>query len=276
MRKLLTIAGSDPTGAAGIEQDLRVFQAFGCHGMAVASAHTVQDADSVHRVRPEDPAFFRERLDHLQRRYRPDVIKLGMLADARIVEELLGFLDAWKDAPRLVIDPVIESSSGHALLSPEGVALLVRELIPRADLLTPNGGEAVGLSKALGIEPSVDPVAAARALVRAGADVVCLTGGDRRGDEDELLARDYVWRRGQDDYLVLESPRSPGESPHGTGCAFASAAAASMSRNESTEDALRRAKSFITRAIAAAAHLSPDSDRRRVLVLQDPFQGEEE
>lgn len=251
MRIALTIAGSDPTGAAGLEADLRVFQCFGLHGAALATALTVQDSRRVHEVVAVDPSLFARRLDVLLADFRPDVVKLGMLADAAIARILVPRLGALADSGiPIVVDPVLVSSSGATLLEAEGLEVLRREILPRAFAVCPNRAEAAAL---LGRED--DPARMAAALGGLGPRIVVVTGGDA----DEPSARDFVFSDGRSS--LLDGPRIEGWSPHGTGCTFASALAAAIVTVGDPLRALALAKTFTFAAISRAACASGSRGR---------------
>lgn len=241
----LTIAGSDPTGGAGLQQDLQVFRSLGVHGAAVVTALTIQDTRKVHRVLPAFPNVVLEQLRVLLRDVAPHAVKLGMLATddvARMVE--LGLAE-WKTprtgTPALVIDPVLTASDGTALLERRAWTTLGR-LFSGAALVTPNlpeAGQLTGcdVSTAGGVE------AAARTLVGdLGANAALVKGGHREGPPDDLLAeRDaagvtVTW---------LPGSRIEGASVHGTGCALAAAAAAGLAAGASLRDAVERARRFV-------------------------------
>lgn len=238
----LTVAGSDPTGGAGLEQDLRVFERLGVHGAAVATALTVQDSARVHDVVAVPAPDFRRRLDVLLADLAPDAVKTGMLFGARHVDALVAALDGAGSRASVVVDPVMLSSSGHPLLDEEGVAALRDLLVPRAAVVTPNLAEARRLCGREG-----DARTLARRLLELGCRAVVITGGDA----DEPDAIDVL--ADADGVRILGAARVPGPSPHGTGCAFAAAVAAGLAVGVPIAAAVVRAKELVRRAIAAAA-----------------------
>lgn len=245
VRIALTIAGSDPTGGAGLQQDLQVFRSLGVHGAAVVTALTVQDTAKVHRVLPAFPNVVLEQIRTLVRDMRPHATKLGMLATddvARMVELGLSelFLDDG-DPLRLVIDPVLAASDGTPLLERRARDTLVR-LFQRAAVVTPNLPEAgeltgVDVSTAGGIE------AAARILVgEIGARAALVKGGHREGPPDDLLAQ-----RTEDGVTLawLPGQRIEGAPVHGTGCALAAALAGHLALGAALGEAVEGARRLV-------------------------------
>ena len=251
VRIALTIAGSDPTGGAGLQQDLQIFRSLGVHGAAVVTALTVQDTAKVHRVLPVFPNVVLEQIRALVRDVAPHAVKLGMLATddvARMVELGLTELVRRERPPALVIDPVLAASDGTILLERRAWPTLER-LVARASLVTPNLPEAERMtgqdvSTAAGIE------AAARALVMDfGAAAALVKGGHRDGPPDDLLAErsdagvSLAWLAGE---------RIEGPPVHGTGCALAAAAAAGLASGLPRAGAVARAREVVARAYRAA------------------------
>lgn len=252
MRIALTIAGSDPTGGAGLQADLQVFRAFGVHGAGVVTALTVQDTAKVHRVLPVFPSAVLDQIRVLARDLAPDAVKLGMLATDDVARNVaLGLEElarASADRARVVIDPVLAAGDGSPLLERRAIPTLVA-LFPRAALVTPNVPEAESLT---GRDASTreGAEAAARALVEElGAPAALLKGGHREGDADDLLAL----REGAGVVLRwLPGERIAGGRVHGTGCALAAAIAAGLARGEALEPSVARARAFVADAIRSA------------------------
>jgi hydroxymethylpyrimidine/phosphomethylpyrimidine kinase len=239
-RAALSIAGSDPTGGAGLQLDLQVFALHGVHGMAVPTALTVQNTTGVKTALPAFPHVVGDQLEFLLHDLRPDAIKIGMLGTDDILLRVAHIL-RHLDVP-IVLDPVLRSSNGAFLLERRGWENLVSELVPLAALVTPN------LSEAELLTGEAEPEKAARVLLEAGARAVLVKGGHATGDPDDLLATpgESVWLRGT---------RQSTEPVHGTGCALSSAIAARLARGEPLTAAVREAKSFVERAIANAFRL---------------------
>ena len=248
----LTIAGSDPTGGAGLQIDLQVFALHAVHGMAVPTALTVQSTKGVERVLPVFPIVIGEQLGTLLRDLRPAALKLGMLATDDVLLRVATALDRF-DIPR-VVDPVLRASDGTYLLERRAWDNLASRLIPGAALVTPNLSEAELLTDAS------DPEAAARRLLEAGARAVLVTGGHASGPPDDYLLTPEggLWLRG----------RRRGDAPvHGTGCALSAAITARLARGEDLRPAVAAAKAFVERAIAAAV---PAGAGARLLKLGPP------
>ena len=250
MRIALSIAGSDPTGGAGLQLDLRVFQALGVHGAGVVSALTVQDTAKVHRVLPVFPSVVLEQLRHVIADLPPHAVKLGMLATddvARAVElGLAGF--AAGEAPPRVVDPVLAASDGTPLLERRAWPTLLR-LCQGAALVTPNLPEAALLS-GLDVSSERGVEAAGRWLVEeVGAEAALVKGGHRDGPPDDLLLRrtasgtSVEWLRGE---------RVTGAGAHGTGCALAAAVTAGLARGAELAAAVAAARAFVAEALRRA------------------------
>src|SRR5262245_37114193 len=249
MRIALSIAGSDPTGGAGLQLDLQVFRALGVHGAGVVTALTIQDTKQVHRVLPAFPSVVADQLRALLADVTPHAIKLGMLATDDVLRAVaLGLAAAREPRPPLVIDPVLRASSGLPLLERRAHGALV-ELMKGAALVTPNLPEAETLS---GLDASSRGGAeqAARWFVaEAGAAAALVKGGHRDGAPDDCLARrdaagvSVTWLPGE---------RIAGAPVHGTGCALSAAIAAGLARGDALEDAVARGRAFVREAIARA------------------------
>jgi hydroxymethylpyrimidine/phosphomethylpyrimidine kinase len=238
---LLAIAGSDSTGGAGIQADIKTAVAFGVHPLCAVTALTAQNSQGVQSVWPAPPEAVRAQLRSLLDDVPVDAVKTGMLVDAATIAEVAAALRE-VDAP-LVVDPVGASSHGDRLLTDEGFAELRRQLLPRATVVTPNLAEAAVLS-GLGVSGEADMRAAAEAIMELGAGWVLVTGGHLPGEAPDLLV-------GPDGPQWLRGPRLPQRHAHGTGCSLASAIAAGLALGMPVADAARRAKQFVAAAIAA-------------------------
>lgn len=250
MRTALSIAGSDPTGGAGLQADLQVFRSLGVHGMGVVSALTVQDTKRVHSVLPAFPSVVLDQIRVLLRDVHPHAVKLGALGSddvVRSVELGLRELDPGRGAP-LVIDPVLRASDGTPLLERRAWGSL-SDLIARAHLVTPNLAEAEALT---GVDVSTreGAEAAGLALVTGlGAGAALVTGGHRDGDCDDL----FVHREGGSASLHwLPGARLAGADAHGTGCALASAITAHLALGAALSDAVERGRRFVRDALERA------------------------
>jgi hydroxymethylpyrimidine kinase/phosphomethylpyrimidine kinase len=253
MRVALSIAGSDPTGGAGLQADLQVFRSFGVHGTGVVTALTVQDTQKVVRVLPAFPSVVLDQIRVLVRDLRPHAVKLGMLASddvARNVALGLEELDrSGAGRPPLVIDPVLAASDGTPLLERRAWGTL-RELCARADVVTPNLPEAERLTgRDVSTREGVE-AAAGSLVAELGARAALVKGGHREGPPDDLLAR----REGGSFTLHwLPGERIDAGPVHGTGCALASALAAALARGAEPMQAVGTARRFVADALRRTA-----------------------
>lgn len=244
---VLSVAGSDPSGGAGIAADLKTFAALGAYGMAVVSALTVQNTRGVRAIQPVAPEWVGAQLDAVLEDVRVDAIKLGMLADAGIIQAVAARLASLPRLP-VVLDPVLRASSGEALLAEDALATLRGELLPRVTLLTPNLHEAAALLR----EPPARTLPQMRrqalALRALGPRWVLLKGGHLGGGRSpDVLA-------GAEDVHVFDAVRLPGNHGHGTGCTL-SAAIAALLPTVPIPTAVARAKNYLHAALAAAGAL---------------------
>ena len=255
MQSVLSIAGSDPTGGAGLQADLQVFQAHGVHGAAVPTALTIQDGLRIGRVLPVFPSVLLEQLRSTLDTIRPDAIKIGMLATDDIVRNVLLSLAQVPDTP-IVIDPILAASDGSPLLEKRAYPAL-RDLIHRRCLLTPNWPEAEILVDA-SLPRRKDGEAAARELLGdLELEGVLLKGGHLEGDSDDLLVTRVG--SGADAEIVCEwlpGERLPGPPVHGTGCALSAAIAAGLAQGKELREAVILARLFVRRAIEHAHTLN--------------------
>ena len=243
----LTVAGSDSSGGAGIQADLKVFHQLGVYGASALALVTAQNSREIMRVELLPPSLLEAQIAAVCGDFAVAAVKTGALGSAPLVEAAVRGLGRCPERP-VVVDPVIESSGGVPLLAAEGVAVLRRELLPLADLVTPNLPEAELL---LGTELR-DPgqwEVGARALRELGAGAVLIKGGHgARGECADLFFDGGVSR-------WLRSPRHPGRHTHGTGCAYAAAITAYVARGMGLFAAVTRAHAFVARAIAGAPGL---------------------
>ena len=246
--RVLVIAGSDPSGGAGLQSDLKVVHAFGAYGTSVVTAITVQDTVRVHEVSPIDPFLVERQLEAVLDDVGADCIKIGMLARRATVELVARVCERKARGIPIVLDPVLVSSSGHELLEVEGHTTLIQRLMPLCALVTPNAPEA-SLITGLEISEEAHIYQAADRLLLMGQPAVLITGGHVGGEAvvDLLRTADGLERR-------FEARRVQ-ESPHGTGCAMASAVAAGLAHGFTLESAVERAHAFVHDAIARAVRL---------------------
>lgn len=241
VRTALTIAGSDPTGGAGLQADLKVFRSFGIYGLSVVSAITAQNTAGVDAVFPIDRNAFERQLGILLSDIRPNAIKVGMLYSTWTADYLAEMFSGY-GFRNIVIDPVTVSSSGMSLVD-EGTLDLIRSMLfPLSRVITPNIYEAAVLTGLL-IEEQKDLEEAARALKSMGPEVVVITGGHMEGKAVDIYF-DGVFH-------VFEGEKIHGEY-HGTGCAFSSAVTALLAHDQSPLESVRRAKEYVRDAMRNA------------------------
>ena len=251
--RVLVVAGSDPSGGAGLQADLKTLQALGAYGTSVVTALTVQDTQRVHEVVPVDPWVVERQLATIFEDVGADAIKIGMLARRDTVELVTRVCASKARGVPIVLDPVIASSSGHELLEVSGHTALIQRLMPLCALVTPNAPEAELLT-GMPVREEAHLHHAADRLLLMGQSAVLITGGHLPGDRvvDLLRTADGLERR-------FEAPRLP-DTPHGTGCALSSAIAAGLAHGYTLESAVERAHTFVHEAIARA--LRPGHGRR--------------
>lgn len=245
----LTIAGSDSSGGAGIQADLKTFSALGVYGASVLTALTAQNTIGVQGVHPVPPDFVAAQVASVLDDLAVGAIKTGMLATSAIIEAVVGALARVPDIP-LVVDPVMVATSGDSLLAPEAVEAVRSVLLPRATLITPNLPEAARLLD----RPMAKTEAEARlhleALARLGARAVLLKGGHGDGAEavDLLLVEGGITRHA--------APRIVSRNTHGTGCTLSAAIAAGLAKGRPLQTAVAEAKDYVQRAIIAGKDLA--------------------
>lgn len=251
MRCALTIAGSDPTGGAGLQADLQVFAAYGLHGAAVVTALTIQDSSGVHRVMPVFPSVALDQLRVLLADMTPAVIKLGMLASDDVARSVQLALSGLAEPVPTVIDPVLAASDGTPLLERRAWPVL-RELMRGASLVTPNLPEAELLTD-IPISRAEDCERAARVFLEEfGCQAVLIKGGHRDGPPHDLLA---IGDGPSESLNWLEGQRIEVGPVRGTGCALASAIAAGLGLGLDLEKAVANARRFVASRIRDSAAL---------------------
>jgi hydroxymethylpyrimidine/phosphomethylpyrimidine kinase len=259
IRVALSVAGSDPTGGAGLQLDLQVFRALGLHGCAVPTGLTVQDTRRVHQVLPLFPSVVTEQLRVLLRDVAPHAVKLGMLASDDVLRAVARGLEPLRGLPvPIVIDPVLRASDGTWLLERRALGGL-RELLREAALVTPNLAEAETLCER-DVSTRAGTEAAARHLVsELGAAAALVKGGHRERDADDCLA---VRVASGVELRWLAGERIAGGDVHGTGCALSAAIAAQLGRGKPLHAAIEVARGFVR---AGIAHAHEIGSGRRVL-----------
>ena len=244
---LCTIAGSDPTGGAGLQADLRVFAAHGCHGTAVPTAITVQDRSGVRNVTGVDPALVHSQVDVVLADVKPAALKIGMLGTTMNLEAVADAFDS-RPVKNVVLDPVLSAGAGGSLLPDGAVTRLSERLARHTTLLTPNLPEAARLLGREEIAPGGE-IDAARALLAQGWPAVLLKGGHGASPD----VQDVLVYGGE--LLVLTHPRVAGGPYHGTGCALSSAIAARLAQGETLPAAVRGATEYLERLLRHAESL---------------------
>jgi len=244
----LSIAGSDPSGGAGIQADLKTFSALGAYGAAVITALTAQNTRGVTGIHNVPPDFVALQIDTVFADLRVDAVKIGMISTADIARAVATSLRR-AAARNVVLDPVMTAKSGHALLDPTAVAALREELVPLATVITPNLPEAGALLGAEMPTTLAEMRDAARALRRLGAAYVYLKGGHLGGDESPDLLYDGTTM------VELSARRIETAHTHGTGCTLSSAIAALLPQRPDVRRAAEDAKAYLTAAIAASDQL---------------------
>lgn len=249
---VLSIAGSDSSGGAGIQADLKTFSALGVYGATAITAITAQNTLGVVSQMALPPQMVREQIIAVMDDLHPSVVKIGMLSNAEIVNAVAEVLSEYK--PKIVLDPVIVSTSGHRLLSVEAQEVIKEKLLPISELVTPNIPEMETLTN-MPLSSFEEKEKAANYLLSLGAKAVLLKGGH----EDGEVKTDVLYSKGQQSTdngqqsLSLVSESISTKNVHGTGCTLSSAIAAFLALDYSLEDAVREAKRYITEAIRAGA-----------------------
>jgi hydroxymethylpyrimidine/phosphomethylpyrimidine kinase len=244
--RVLTIAGSDSGGGAGIQADLKTFAALGCYGMTAITALTAQNTVGVQGIHAVPPAFLRSQLQSVIEDIGVDAVKIGMLHEPGVVEVVAWAIQHYQ-LQRVVLDPVMVATSGDRLIADATVRVLVDQLFPLATVITPNLDEA-SLLLDRPIAAVSDLSGAAQALLSQGARAVLLKGGHLPGDQ----VVDVLARPGHVD-MVLASSRMASRNTHGTGCTLSSAIAAHLALGDPLERAVRAAREYILGAIQAGA-----------------------
>jgi hydroxymethylpyrimidine/phosphomethylpyrimidine kinase len=244
--RLLTIAGSDSGGGAGIQADLKTFAAHGGYGMSVITAVTAQNTHAVMGVHPIPPEVVALQIEAVFSDLGVDAIKIGMLANRALIEVVADRLRAWSGPP-VVLDPVMVAKSGDALLADEAVSALVEYLMPLATLITPNLPEAKHLV-GFDVSSAADRVGAGVELLRRGPAVLIKGGHDPGPELVDLLVSSHGTRR-------FVHPRIDTRSTHGTGCTLSAAIAARLGRGDDLETSVAGGIQYLQRAIAAAPTL---------------------
>lgn len=241
MKKVLTIAGSDCSGGAGIQADLKTFMAHGCYGMSVITALTAQNTTGVYGIENCSADFVKNQLSCVMTDIEPDAIKIGMVSSYEIVEAIVEVLSDYK-ADNIVLDPVMVATSGSRLINDKALDSLMEKLIPLASLITPNLQEAELIS-GLKIKSKDDMIAAAHKISKFYNGHILIKGGHLGRDADDLF---YA----QGDVIWFEGKKINNSNTHGTGCTLSSAIASNLALGYDISESVARSKKYIVGAIA--------------------------
>ena len=246
----LTIAGSDCSGGAGIQADLKTMTMNGVYAMSAITALTAQNTTGVRGIQESTPDFLKQQLDAVFEDIYPDAVKIGMVASGELIRVIADRLRHY-GAKNVVVDPVMVATSGAALMKTDAVETLIAELLPISTLVTPNIPEAEVLS-GMKIEREEDMVAAAKQIGDSYHCAVLLKGGHSINDANDLLYADgeLTWFAGK---------RIPNPNTHGTGCTLSSAIAANLAKGFPLTESVRRAKRYISDALSAMLDLGSGS-----------------
>ena len=250
MKTALTIAGSDCSGGAGIQADIKTMTMNGVYAMSAITALTAQNTTGVRAIQEVAPDFLKQQIDAVFEDIFPDSVKIGMVSSSELIRVIADRLKCHK-AKNIVVDPVMVATSGSALMKTDAVETLTKELLPIATLVTPNIPEAEVLSE-LAIETKEDMEKAAKVIGDAHNCAVLLKGGHNINDANDLLYadREYYWFEGK----RIDNPNT-----HGTGCTLSSAIASNLAKGFALAESVQRAKEYISSALSAQLDLGQGS-----------------
>lgn len=250
MKTCLTIAGSDSSGGAGIQADLKTMTVNGVYAMSVITALTAQNTQGVTGILDVSPEFITEQMDAVFNDIYPDAIKIGMVSSPEIVEAIAASLEKYQ-AKNIVLDPVMVATSGAKLLKEEAMDSLINRLIPLADVITPNIPEGEILA-GMEITNEDEMIKAAEKIGKKYDCAVLLKGGHRVNDANDLLYKDgkFKWFRSE----RIDNPNT-----HGTGCTLSSAIGANLAKGYDIDQAIEKAKDYLTGALRAGLDLGEGS-----------------
>ena len=250
MKTALTIAGSDSSGGAGIQADLKTMIANGVYAMTAITALTAQNTTGVQGIFEVTPEFLEQQIDSVFTDIRPDAVKIGMVSSVGLIESIAKKLKQY-EAENIVVDPVMVATSGSRLISEDAIGALKELLLPMATVLTPNIPETEVLS-GMEVKTADDMIAAAKYIRETYHCAVLCKGGHQLNDANDLLYRngDYKWFNGK----RIDNPNT-----HGTGCTLSSAIASNLAKGYDLDTAVERAKAYISGALAAMLDLGQGS-----------------
>lgn len=246
MKKALTIAGSDCSGGAGIQADLKTFSAHGVFGMSVIVSVVAENTSRVIEIQDVTPEMIEKQMEAVFEDIPPDAVKVGMLSQPNCMEAVAEGLCRYRPQ-RIVIDPVMYAKNGCPLMDPGAIDLLIKEIVPLADLLTPNIPEAEKMTGG-SIHTLADMKAAAKEISRMGARNVLVKGGHAEGDAVDVLYDGEAFH-------YYRAERIPTKNTHGTGCTYSSAITANLALGMSMAESVEHAKQYVTTAIRHALAL---------------------
>ena len=250
MKTALTIAGSDCSGGAGIQADIKTMTMHGVYAMSAITAMTAQNTTGVRAIQEATPEFLRQQLDAVFEDIRPDAVKIGMVSSSELIRVIADRL-RYYEAGNVVVDPVMVATAGSSLIRQDAVQMLIRELLPISTLVTPNIPEAQVLS-GLTIRDKEDMITAAKQIGDRYRCAVLLKGGHSVNDANDLL-----YAKGE--LIWFEGKRIDNPNTHGTGCTLSSAIAANLALGFDLAESIRRAKEYLSGALSAMLDLGKGS-----------------
>lgn len=250
MKTALTIAGSDSSGGAGIQADIKTMTMHGVYAMSAITAMTAQNTTGVRAIQEATPEFLRQQLDAVFEDIRPDAVKIGMVSSSELIRVIADRL-RYYEAGNVVVDPVMVATAGSSLIRQDAVRMLIRELLPISTLVTPNIPEAQVLS-GLTIRDKEDMITAAKQIGDRYRCAVLLKGGHSVNDANDLL-----YTKGE--LIWFEGKRIDNPNTHGTGCTLSSAIAANLALGFDLAESIRRAKEYLSGALSAMLDLGKGS-----------------
>ncbi len=250
MKTVLTIAGSDSSGGAGIQADIKTMTMNGVYAMSAITAMTAQNTTGVRAIEESTPDFLKQQMDAVFEDIFPDAVKIGMVSSSSLIRVIADRLKHYC-AKNVVVDPVMVASAGSSLMKQDAVHTLVTELLPLADLVTPNIPEAQVLSGMI-IHTQEDMITAAKQICDSYRCAVLIKGGHSVNDANDLLYAngELVWFEGK----RIDNPNT-----HGTGCTLSSAIASNLAKGFSLAESVKKAKDYISEALAAQLDLGKGS-----------------
>lgn len=246
MRTALTIAGSDSSGGAGIQADIKTMTMNGVYAMSAVTALTAQNTTGVTGIMNSTPEFLQKQIDAIFTDIRPDAVKIGMVSERELIHVIADRLRFYR-AEKIVLDPVMVATSGAKLMSDDAIGTLKEELIPLATLVTPNIPEAEVLA-GISVTSAEDMVTAAEKIYKTYGCSVLLKGGHSLNDANDLLYR-------ADGPVWFEGKRINNPNTHGTGCTLSSAIASNLAKGFDLDNSVKRAKEYISGALEAMLDL---------------------